>query len=102
MQGRTRTERPGGPSALTLRAFLFGGLCVLLTTGCGRARANTVPSLPPLEVPAPPPRVLIPVEVVAEGREPEPVQEEPLQTPAPTPPRRAIPPAAPAPPPKVA
>jgi type IV secretory pathway VirB10-like protein len=101
MQGGTRTERPGGLS-LTFRALLCGGLCVLLTTGCGRARANTIPSLPPLEVPAPPPRVLIPVEVVAEGREPEPVQEEPLQTPAPTPPPRPAPPATPVPPPKVA
>jgi hypothetical protein len=62
-------------------------LCLgaLLMAGCGRARAETVPSLPPLQVPEPPPRILIPVEVVAEGPaplpEPEPVPEEPPQPP---------------------
>jgi hypothetical protein len=76
--------------------------CASAAAGCARARANVIPSLPPLEVPAPPPRVLIPVEVLAEGQEPEPTPEEPLQLPAPVPPRRTTPPAAPAQPPKVA
>lgn len=87
-------------------AFAFVQLCIcaLLISGCTRARANTVPSLPPLDVPAPPPRVLVPIEVTAEVTEPEPepvVPEEP--SPAPAPPRpRAAAPTPPAEPPKVA
>jgi hypothetical protein len=77
----------------SIRAFTLLCLCALLASGCARARANTVPSLPPLDVPKPPPRVLIPVDVVAEGPDPEPVPEEPLELPAPPPPRRATPPA---------
>jgi outer membrane biosynthesis protein TonB len=105
MQGWTRARRPGDPEAIArvrIPAVLGCLFCVVLATGCARARANTIPSLPPLEVPAPPPRVLIPVEVVAEGREPEPVQEEPPETPVPAPPRRPAPPTPPAQPPKVA
>jgi hypothetical protein len=73
-----------------------------LATGCARARANTVPSLPPLDVPEPPPRVLIPVAVATEGPPPEPVPEEPLQPAAPPPPRRTASPQPAAQPPKPA
>ena len=57
--------------------------------GCMRARANTLPLGPPLDVPAPPPRVVLPVEVEAEAppTEPGPPPEEPRPTPAPARPR---------------
>jgi hypothetical protein len=72
-------------------------IAALFAPGCTRARARTVPSLPPLEVPAPPPRVLMPIEVTADVEEaqlPTTLPEEPTQPPAPPRPR----PAAPAPP----
>ena len=49
-------------------------LCVIAAAapGCARARADTVPSGPPLDMPAPPPRVVVPLEVAAEVPEPEP------------------------------
>jgi len=69
-------------------------LAAVLASGCMRARASTVPSLPPLDVPAPPPRVLMPIEVAVEVEEPapEPVPpEEPRRTPPPPRPRAAAP-----------
>jgi outer membrane biosynthesis protein TonB len=82
--------------------FVWLLLLVPLASACARARANTVPSLPPLEVPAPPPRILIPVEIVAESPEPQPIAEEPIEQPEPAPPRRPPAPAPAAQPPKVA
>jgi hypothetical protein len=71
------------------------GICALVATGCARARATTVPSLPELEVPTPPPRILMPIEVTAEVQEPPPpapVPEEPERAPAPPRPRPSVPP----------
>ena len=45
-------------------------LLALIVPGCGGARAKTLPSGPPLDVPAPPPRVVLPIE--AEGPPGEP------------------------------
>ena len=61
----------------------------LAASGCMRARANTLPLGPPLDVPAPPPRVVLPVEVEAEAppTEPGPPPDEPRPTPAPARPR---------------
>jgi hypothetical protein len=60
-------------------------LCVIAAAapGCARARASVVPGGPPLDVPAPPARVVVPLEVQAEVLEPAPLPEEP-----PTPPVR--------------
>ena len=71
------------------------GICALVATGCARARATTVPSLPELEVPTPPPRILMPIEVTAEVQEPPPpapIPEEPERAPAPPRPRPSVPP----------
>ena len=54
-----------------------------------RARANTLPSGPPLDVPAPPPRIVVPLEAAAPPSQPEP-PEEPRRAPTPAP----VPPAA--------
>jgi outer membrane biosynthesis protein TonB len=51
------------------------------SSGCAKTHAKTVPDGPPLEVPAPPPRVLAPVD------EPAPTPTPAPETPAPTPPR---------------
>jgi len=67
---------------------LAAGLAIILALGgCAKARAAAVPEGPPLEVPAPPDRVLAPVEEPAVAAAPEP------ETPAasPTPPRPARP-----------
>lgn len=81
-------------------------LCLLLLAltvpGCMRARAKTLPAGPPLDVPAPPPRVVLPVEVTVEAppaQPPVPSPEEPRR-PAPARPRPA--PAPPVEPPRVA
>ena len=60
-------------------------LCVIVAaaSGCARARASTVPGGPPLDMPAPPPRVVVPLAVEAEVPEPPPtVREEPPRPPA--------------------
>ena len=78
-------------------------LLVLTVPGCVRARAKTLPAGPPLDVPAPPPRVVLPLEAAAEpppAQPPAPAPEEPRRTPAPARPRPA--PVAPAEPPRVA
>ena len=58
-----------------LRALGFG-LSVLTASGCAKQAAGTVPDGPPLAMPLPPARVLVPVEepppVVAQPVEPEP------------------------------
>jgi hypothetical protein len=73
--------------------------------GCAKPQAASVPNGPPLEVPAPPPRLIAPVELaVAEEPLPEPAPEAPVavepERPAPAPARPAPqPPAAATPPP---
>lgn len=59
-------------------------LCVMAAAapGCARARANTVPGGPPLDVPAPPARVVVPLEVQADVQEPVPLPEGPPEPPA--------------------
>jgi hypothetical protein len=70
-------------------------LLVPLITGCARARAKTMPTLPPLEMPAPPPRIVLPMQAEVEPQEPSPVTEEPRRAqPAPARPRPATPPPA--------
>jgi hypothetical protein len=79
------------------RARVVSGLlalsCVLALTGCARARAKSIPEVPPLEMPAPPPRVLAPVEEPVAAAPVE--QTEPAPAPANanrrTPPRRTEP-----------
>ena len=53
--------------------------CVIAAAapGCARARAAMMPGGPPLDVPAPPARVVVPIEVQAEVVEPDPIPEEP-------------------------
>jgi hypothetical protein len=64
----------------------FVHLCVwaLLASGCMRARANTLPSGPPLDVPPPPPRIVVPLEAAAPPSQPVP-PEEPRRAPTPAP-----------------
>ncbi len=66
-----------------LSAFLT--FCVvalpLISAGCHRAHAKTLPESPPLEVPAVPPRQVDPIEV--ETPQPMPLPEEPARTPTP-------------------
>jgi hypothetical protein len=82
-------------------------LNVAFVSACAKAQAETVPNGPPLAVPAPPPRVLAPVQQIVEAAPPpalEPAEAPrtpPRQTPPPerraeTPPPAAAPPPAPA------
>jgi hypothetical protein len=70
-------------------------LLVMAVPGCMRVRASTVPSGPPLDVPPPPPRIVLPVDVPVEAEvpppEPGPPPEEPRRQPAPARPRAAGP-----------
>jgi hypothetical protein len=74
-------------------------LLALILPGCMRARATALPSGPPLDIPAPPPRIVLPLEVEVEAEaevpaaQPAPTPDEPRRTPQPARPR---PPAAPA------
>ena len=79
-----RRARPG----LVCRVRLWSVLSValmLVTTGvaCTRAKAKTVPDVPPLEMPAPPPRDVEPNE--AEPPPPVSLPQEPARTPTPRP-----------------
>jgi hypothetical protein len=67
-------------SARVVLGSLALGVGVLGLSGCAKARAETSPDGPPLAMPAPPPRVIAPVE--------EPLTAAPaeLTEPAPTPP----------------
>src|SRR5262249_27393007 len=71
---------------------LFGtlALAAVVVSGCAKAQAKSAPVGPPLDVPAPPPRVLAPVEepVIAVAPTPEPLPEPPPRTPPPRPPAR--------------
>jgi hypothetical protein len=64
---------------MTSRHALGLVLCALVASGCAKARAETAPDGPPLEMPAPPPRVLAPVDqpLPATAAVPEPPVEEP-------------------------
>ena len=64
-------------------------LAVALATGCAKARAETAPEGPPLAMPAPPPRVIGPME---ETLATSPAPETPAATAPRTPPRAATPP----------
>jgi hypothetical protein len=85
MHERGRTS----PGTIVLCAFVHVGVCAFLTSGCARARAEATPSLPPLEMPVPPPRILVPLEVEAEAPQPPPVPEAPPPAPVETTPRPA-------------
>jgi hypothetical protein len=77
------------------RAFLALALATApLVSGCLRASARTVVDSPPLEMPAPPPRVIETVEVTPPA--PLALPEEPLRQPV-SPPAPPTPPARPAP-----
>jgi hypothetical protein len=74
------------------RLLIAAGLCLLAAAGssCARARAETAPEGPPLATPAPPPRVLAPVEqVLAEA--PAPPETPAESSPAPPEERRPAP-----------
>jgi hypothetical protein len=73
---------------------------LLALGGCAKARAAAVPEGPPLLVPAPPGRVLAPVEEPAVASAPEP--DTPAAAPAPPRPARPAAEARPAPPPTAA
>ena len=77
--------------------LVFVHLCALafLMSGCAKARASSSPQMPPLNVPAPPPRAIDPVEPVdVEAPPPPPVPQppEPARRPPPAPPRPRTPP----------
>lgn len=61
--------------------------------GCAKPQAATIAEIPPLSVPAPPERVLVPVDMPIASAEPEPESPAtpPRATPRPTPPRRPNP-----------
>ena len=80
---------------MTSRAFLALALATgPLISGCLHASAKTIVDSPPLEMPAPPPRVIETVEVTPPA--PLPLPEEPPRQPV-SPPVAAVPPARPAP-----
>jgi len=64
----------------TLLRFCVAAL-PLISAGCHRAHAKTLPESPPLEVPAVPPREVEPIEV--ETPQPMPLPQEPARTPSP-------------------
>jgi hypothetical protein len=68
----------------------FGILLALSASGCAKARAETVPDGPPLQMPEPPPRVLAPVEeelAAVPAVEPQPETPPPTVAAPRTPPR---------------
>src|SRR5438552_18553809 len=60
-------------------------LCALITSGCAKAQAKGTAGGPPLQVPAPPPRVLAPVEEPVTASAPPPETPVPVAA-APRPP----------------
>ncbi|MEO8257434.1 MAG: hypothetical protein ABI868_08825 [Acidobacteriota bacterium] len=81
---------------MTSRAFLVLALAIgPLISGCLHASAKTMVDSPPLEMPAPPPRVIETAEVTPPAAPLE-LPEEPLRQPV-SPPVAAVPPARPAP-----
>ncbi len=80
---------------MTSRAFLALALAIgPLISGCLHASAKTIVDSPPLEIPAPPPRIIETVEVTPPA--PLSLPEEPPRQPV-SPPVAAVPPARPAP-----
>jgi outer membrane biosynthesis protein TonB len=70
------------------RAVYVLGIAVLgagSLTGCAKARAQTVPDSPPLTVPAPPARVIIPTEEPEVAAAPPPAETPTASAPAPPP-----------------
>jgi type IV secretory pathway VirB10-like protein len=85
MQNAHVVVRVFGPLALSLV------LCAFSAAGCAKAQASA-PAGPPLDVPAPPERVLAPVEqpVTASAPEPESPPPAPIATTPRTPPRPPV------------
>jgi type IV secretory pathway VirB10-like protein len=80
---------------MTSRAFLALALAIgPLISGCLHASARTIVDSPPLEIPAPPPRIIETVEVTPPA--PLSLPEEPPRQPV-SPPVAAVPPARPVP-----
>ena len=95
-QPRHRTGE--GPDARPTRAALLVVCLLTLTAGaCAHGQATALAEVPPLDMPAPPPRV---VETIEPPLEPSQRPDEPLTTlrPRPTPPARADNPRTPEPP----
>jgi len=90
-QGRTAGRQNGSTAGHEGRSALLPRLAALLpcclvavsltSAACHRAHAKTLPESPPLEVPAVPPRDVVPIEV--ETPQPVPLPEEPARTPSP-------------------
>src|SRR5688572_3039886 len=81
-------RRQKGVVALRAALLAFCILSLALMSACAKAgAAELVPDGPPLATPAPPPRVLTPVEELAEVPPPAPPAPEPVPT---TPPKTAI------------
>ena len=77
---------------------LAAGLAIVLAlSGCAKARAASIPEGPPLQVPAPPERVLAPVEEPAVAAAPPPESPAPVTPPRPTRPTAEARPTPPAP-----
>jgi hypothetical protein len=115
MYGRTNVRSQAGRRLA--RAVVHLCACAFVMSGCVRARAKSLPNLPALEVPAPPPRIVLPIQTQTEAEPPSPGPAEEPRRPSPAPARPrtsppvepprvaeeprplATPPAAPAPPP---
>jgi hypothetical protein len=88
LPGRALLSRFGSIGVRVCVAGTLSIVGVCGAAGCAKAQAKTTPDGPPLEMPAPPPRVLAPVDEPAATLPSEPTE------PAPTPPnanRRTIP-----------
>lgn len=73
-----------------LGALCGPALLALLASGCTHAQAKTAPDSPPLQMPAPPPREIAPMEAEAPGPvspQDEPARRPPAARSRPTPPR---------------
>jgi len=83
------------PRHLRVAAFVLGvGVLGVGSFGCAKAQAKSVPDGPPLQMPAPPARVLAPVEEPVNAEAPPPEAPAPAAAaPARTPPPRTTPPA---------
>jgi hypothetical protein len=91
-KSEVRSQKGPRPGLLAVSAFCILNVALLASTGCAsKAGAATVPDGPPLAMPAPPPRVITPVEIVAEA--PPPVVPDPAPV-TPTRPPAVRPPAA--------
>ena len=94
--GKRRTRLTAGLRDLRRCSWpLWLLLLVLIVPGCVRARARTLPNGPPLDVPAPPPRIVLPLELPLEAEappaQPVPLPQEPRRAPPPARPRPAAP-----------